>query len=158
LATIRPDSAKKDMKIKNKRRAFTGFGAVLLFALGFAIFFRTYFQTIQVSGESMEPTLRNGQRVLVSHAYGLIGEIRKNDIVVLKGKEPGSFLIKRVHALGGQAVDWLNVPRTWRIDQGKYVVPEGDIYVIGDNYQVSEDSRQFGPFPIADVIGKVVIF
>lgn len=146
------------MKLKNKRKAFTGFGAVLLFALGFAIFFRTYFQTIQVSGESMEPTLRNGQRVLVSHAYSLIGEIRKNDIVVLKGKNPGEFLIKRVHALGGQTVDWLNVPSLWRIDQGKYTVPEGDIYVIGDNYQVSEDSRKYGPFPMSDVIGKVVIF
>lgn len=146
------------MKLKNKRRAFTGFGAVLLFALGFAIFFRTYFQTIQVSGESMEPTLRNGQRVLVSNAYALIGDIRKNDIVVIKGSSPGEFLIKRVHALGGQTVDWLNVPGNWRIDQGKYVVPQGEIYVIGDNYAVSEDSRKFGPFPMSDVIGKVVIF
>ncbi|HRI44323.1 MAG TPA: signal peptidase I [Fimbriimonadaceae bacterium] len=146
------------MKIKNKRRAFTGFGAVLLFALAFAIFFRAYFKTIEVSGESMEPTLRSGQRVLVSDAYGLIGAIRKNDIVVLKGKAAGEFLIKRVHALGGQTVDWLNVPGSWRIDQGKYVVPDGEVYVIGDNYQVSEDSRRYGPFPLADVVGKVVVF
>jgi signal peptidase I len=146
------------MTSKSKRRAFTGFGAVLLFALAFAIFFRAYFKTIEVSGESMEPTLRNGQRVLVSNAYGLIGAIRKNDIVVLKGKTAGEYLIKRVHALGGQAVDWLNVPGSWRIDQGKYVVPQGEVYVIGDNYQVSEDSRKYGPFPLDDVIGKVVVF
>lgn len=146
------------MKQSNKRRAFTGFGAVLLFALGFAIFFKTYFQTIQVSGESMEPTLRNGQRVLVSHAYNLVGEIRKNDIVVLKGKNPGEFLIKRVHAMGGELVDWLNVPSNWPIDGGKFRVPEGEIYVVGDNYLVSEDSRRYGPFPMSDVIGKVVVF
>jgi len=146
------------MSTKTKRRAFTGFGAILLFTLAFVIYFRTNFQTIQVSGESMEPTLRNGQRVLVSHAYGLIGDIRKNHIVVLKGSKPGEYFIKRVHALAGQQVGWLNVPSTWKINQGPYIVPEGHIYVIGDNYPVSEDSRRFGPFKMEDVIGKVVVF
>lgn len=140
-----------------QRKLFTGFGVALLFLLAFAVFFQTSFQTVVVSGDSMEPTFRDGQRLLVCRAYWLVGQIRRNDIVVIRGQDGKGFLIKRVHRLGGEVVDFMNVPDNWRITHGEFRVPKDHLYVIGDNYAVSEDSRKYGPVPLSRVIGKVVV-
>jgi signal peptidase I len=135
----------------------TGFGVFLLFVLAFAVFFWANFHTVVVRGESMEPTLDPGQRVLVSKAYWLVGPIDRSDVVVLQ-EEGGEVLIKRVVGLPGDKVDFALVPRSWRLAQGEYHVPEDSLYVVGDNRPVSQDSRDFGPFAPDDVIGKVVVF
>lgn len=145
---------------KSKRRAFTSFGVTLLMILGFVIFFQQNFNSVIVSGPSMMPTLHSGQRLWASRAYWLVGPIRKKDIVVLR--DPGSstgYIIKRVAFVAGETVDWYNAPRSplWTLSQGPYVVPQGSIYVLGDNRAVSEDSRAFGSVELDRVLGKVVI-
>jgi len=142
---------------RRKRLLLTGFGSFLLFVLAFVIFFYLNFQTVSVKGNSMEPTFQNGRRVLVSQAYWLVGDIKKDDIVVLKEPGSGDIVIKRVYALGGDVVDMRNIPEDWSIGNGEYRVPENKYYVIGDNKPVSEDSRRFGPVDPKDIIGKVVI-
>jgi signal peptidase I len=147
------------MEGKAKRKLATGFGAGLLFMLAFALFFQFHFTTVVVTGESMEPTFRSGQRLLVCRAYWLVGPIRRNDIVVLRSQERETeYLIKRVDRMPGEVVDFLNVPTTWKIVQGELRVPEGHLYVIGDNREASEDSRNFGPVPIDRVVGKVIVW
>jgi signal peptidase I len=139
----------------------TGFGIVLALLLAFAIFFYLNFHTAVVSGHSMDPTFHTGQRLLVSRAYWLIGPIRDNDVVVVRDDSPENsdgYIIKRVYKMGGEKVDWLNKPRTWLLSQGDYTVPQGKIYLMGDNRDVSSDSREFGPVDIALVLGKVVRF
>ncbi|HEY5436903.1 MAG TPA: signal peptidase I, partial [Candidatus Limnocylindrales bacterium] len=42
-------------------------------------------------------------------------------------------------------------------DQARWVVPEGELFVMGDHRQVSEDSRVFGPIPVSSVIGRGVV-
>jgi signal peptidase I len=42
-------------------------------------------------------------------------------------------------------------------DQTRWVVPEGELFVMGDHRQVSEDSRVFGPIPVSSVIGRGVV-
>lgn len=146
---------------KTKRRAFTGFGAVLLFVLGFVLFFRFNFTTVVVSGQSMLPTFKNGEKVLVSRAYWLVGPIRDSDIVVIKdGDKPGDYIIKRVYKMAGEGVDTFNAPQNpiWTIEQGEYRVPEGKVYVLGDNRAISEDSRRIGPVEMSAIIGKVVAY
>ena len=140
-----------------KRLIWTSFGSFLLFLLGVSVFFYYNFKTIEVQGNSMEPTLHEGQRLLISSAYWLVGEIKVNDIVVIQNTFEDDVIIKRVYKMAGGTVDLASVPENWDITQGKYVVPEGTIYVLGDNGKVSLDSRHYGPFNRRDVIGKVVV-
>jgi signal peptidase I len=139
-----------------RQRAITGFGITLLFVLGFAIFFFLNFKTVVVSGKSMEETFHDGDRLLAGRAYWLIGAIRVKDVVVLKSEGGSGYIIKRVAYMSGQTVDYVNIPDSWNLGQGDFVVPAGDIYVLGDNSAVSEDSRKFGPVPQKDVMGKVI--
>ncbi|MBL8086632.1 MAG: hypothetical protein JNM85_01020 [Chthonomonas sp.] len=140
-----------------KKRWLTGFGVVMLFLLAGALLFQRSVVTVQVSGNSMATTFRSGQRLLASSAYWLVGPIERNDIIVFRLKPGGETFIKRVYKMGGDEVDWLNVPRDWRIENGPYRVPPGSLYVLGDNRGESEDSRAFGPLSPNQVLGKVVI-
>ncbi len=141
-----------------RKRALTGFGIVLLFVLGFAIFFYLSFNTVIVTGNSMEKTYKSGRRLLSSRAYWLVGGIRVKDVVVIKGDGPKEYVIKRVYKMEGEVVDFANIPETWSIANGEYVVPKGHIYVLGDNREVSEDSRKFGAVPLDRVLGKIVSY
>jgi signal peptidase I len=152
-AEIEPTGAAQ----KRKTVVYTGFGGFLLFILAVSVFFYFNFTTIEVQGNSMEPTLDEGQRLLVSKAYWLVGDIKDNDIVVIKNPVEDEVIIKRVYKSAGEAVDLAMVPDSWDVTQGNYIVPEGTIYVIGDNVEVSQDSRHYGPFELKDVLGKVVV-
>lgn len=140
-----------------ERRAITGFGVALLAILGLAIFFLLNFHTVIVSGTSMIPTLKDRQKVLVSKAYWLVGNIQAKDIVVVKEKNGSGYFIKRVYRLPGQQVDYANYPKSYKIADGPFVVPQGTFFVLGDNRSHSEDSRQFGPVEQDRVIGKVIV-
>jgi signal peptidase I len=142
---------------KKKRPGVRTFGVAMLFILAIAIFIKQTVFTIEVKGRSMRPTFENGERLLATKAYWMVGPITRNDVIVIKGATPGEFLIKRVNRLGGEKVDFLNAPDSWRIEQGEYFVPEGHVYVLGDNSPESEDSRSYGPVPLSDIIGKVIV-
>lgn len=141
---------------KKPRKRVRFFTVFLLIVLLGAVFFKVNFNTAEVKGQSMEPTLKSGQRVLTSKAYGLIGAIKKNDIVVLQEEQSKGYFIKRVYGLPGDEIPWALAPQDWPLENGKYVVPEGRIYVIGDNINHSDDSRKFGAFRLDKVIGKVL--
>ncbi|MCE9558513.1 MAG: signal peptidase I [Armatimonadetes bacterium] len=140
-----------------KKRGMRGFGVAMLIVLGLVVFLWQTFFTIQVKGNSMLTTFHNGERLLATKAYWLVGELKRNDVVVIKGDDPGEFLIKRINRLGGEDVDFLNIPNNWSIEKGKYTVPEGDYYVLGDNAPESEDSRFFGPVEASRIVGKVIV-
>lgn len=145
---------------RKQKVAISGFGVVLIVIFGLVIFFKTNFEYVIVSGNSMEPTFADKDRILTSRAYWLVGGIKKGDVVITHNPEsddPKAYLIKRVHAMAGETVDFLNVPESHRLSDGEYVVPPGQIYVIGDNRSVSEDSRKFGPIELNEVLGKYVI-
>jgi len=143
---------------KGKKRAITGFGVFLTCTLIFAVFFYLNFTTIQVDGISMIPTLKDRQRVLVSRAYWFIGPIHDKDIIVLNDPGGPGHIIKRVMWMPGENVDpdWrpLNAPGPGF----DYIVPEGKLYVLGDNRGKSEDSRIFGFVDMKKIIGKVVVY
>ena len=141
----------------NRKRAITGFGVILLFLLALVIYGQFTFTTVVVSGESMLPTLKNGQRVLTSKAYWLVGPIKDKDIVVIRDNGPTGYIIKRVYRMAGEVVEWYNVPDSYDFRNGEFKVSPGHIYVLGDNREVSEDSRRFGEVPLESIIGKVVI-
>ena len=132
---------------------------------------------IGVDGHSMVPTLQNGDRLAVTAGL-LAGAYRPGDIVVLR---KDSFLdepiVKRVIAVGGQTVDidfstgsvfldgkLLNEPYinelTFREEGTRFplTVPEGSIFVMGDNRNHSNDSRdaRLGTVDTGYVIGRAV--
>lgn len=141
---------------RRRRGLLSGFGVLLLVGLGLAVFVQSNFRTVVVTGDSMLPRLHGGDRLLVSKAYWIVGSIERGDIVVIKRAEDEDFSIKRVHRLGGETVDWRNVPEDWHLANGPYRVPSDAVFVLGDNRRVSVDSRTYGPVPTREVIGKVV--
>jgi signal peptidase I len=141
---------------KPRKSAFAGFSFSVLALLALALFCFFSFRTVIVSGYSMLPTFHSGQRLLACRAYWLVGPIKDNDVVVIQMGKPGDYIIKRVYRTAGETVEWYNSPSHWNIQEGEYKVPDGEIFVLGDNRPVSEDSRAFGSVPVDHVIGKIL--
>lgn len=150
----------------------------LIFGLSFLL--REYvIQGYSIPSGSMENTIMTGDTVFSEQVSYYFGEIERGDIVTFKDPEIASrVLIKRVIATGGQTVDLrdgavyvdgeaLSEPYT----DGKpseplsrtmdkkdisypYHVPEGHIWLMGDNRTNSQDSRYFGSIPESSVYGR----
>ena len=143
---------------------------VLLVAI--VLVFYVFFSSAVVDGESMRPTLDNGDYLLITHGAK---SLQRGDIIVTGVLEKAGpvELVKRVIALPGDTVEirddaayvngaaepsrgQLVVPR-FSVSRTPYVVPDGYIYVMGDNRPVSEDSRYLGPVPLSGLKGRAVL-
>lgn len=137
---------------------------LLIVVLLLGILFALMFKVVKVEGDSMYPKLLDGQLVLISKNYDTIN---KNDIVVFKTDD--GYAIKRVIAVPtdeivlDQNTVYLNgvklSPYTYDGEQKmSYTLSESQYFVVGDNYKVSYDSRDFGPIDSSKIIGKLVDF
>lgn len=141
--------------MSGQKRAFQGFGLLMLLGLALVLYYMD-FKSVIVDGHSMEPTLHPGERVITSKGFLFIGGIRHNNIVVFKDPTGGGFVIKRVFRLAGETVPVDKWPADHKLEDGPYTVPDGTVFVLGDNAKQSEDSRRFGPVQVDRIIGKVV--
>lgn len=109
---------------------------------------------VTVRGDSMAPTLRTGERVLVRRTRP--AALSRGDLVVFRRpRDPvRSWMIKRVLAAPGDPVPRAEVPTLW--GRSDAVVPVGSLVVVGDNPAVSYDSRQFGYVEASSVLGRVI--
>jgi signal peptidase I len=103
---------------------------------------------VTVVGNSMSPTLRDGQRLL---ARRLRRNPRRGEVIVFRvSDETLPHRIKRVAAIAGDPVpDWLT-PVLPDLSH----VPSGRVAVVGDNPR-SQDSRQLGLVDCRDILGAV---
>ena len=152
--------------------------ATLLLLVGLLAVRHFALQVVSVSGESMEPVLQSGDRVLLDKITYRLRPIRRGDVVVV---EPDSDLldvpdqnVKRVIAFEGENVvleegrvfidgEPLDEPYTETetasptcAADNPCVVPDGHIFVLGDNRVASTDSRTFGTVPADRIAGLVV--
>lgn len=139
--------------------------AVLVAVLAAAVVVaRRRFVVVQVSGMSMWPTYRPGDRVLVRRAAGR--EVGRGAVVVfepagrsgwgtgpLPAPQGAAWVIKRVTALAGDPVP-AEVAAAARAEPGA-AVPEGSLVVVGDGTS-SADSRMWGYLPADRVLGVAV--
>jgi len=136
-----------------------------------AILFSCVVRIVNVSGDSMKNTLQNGDRLILSN---FLYEPDYGDVVVIT-RENDTPLIKRVIGLAGDHI---------RIDESSGIVyrngekldepyvlggftpqngmkreievPEGTIFVMGDNRRESLDSRMLGPMSLDHLVGRVL--
>lgn len=147
----------------------------LLFALVVCVLlFAFAFHVIDVVGSSMVPTLHNGDKMLVS---GLLYKPKAGDVIVFKKAEydPNRALVKRVIATEGQEINmdftngivyidgepiaesYINELTFNKLDFiGPKTVPEGCVFVMGDNRNASVDSRksEIGMLDTRLIIGR----
>jgi signal peptidase I len=126
---------------------------------------------IRVDGSSMVPSFHDGDYVIVNRLAYRLGEIERGDVIVFPYPlDPEEDFIKRVIGLPGDRIavnggivylnglpveeDYIEEPM--QASYAEVVVPEGYVFVMGDNRNDSDDSRRWGPLSIDAIIGKAV--
>jgi signal peptidase I len=126
---------------------------------------------IRVEGSSMEPSLHDGEFVVVNRLAYRWNPPERGDIVVFRFPlNPTRRFIKRIIALPGDVVQvsdgrvYVNglaqdEPYTAAAPRytGEWRLAEGEVFVLGDNRNNSEDSHEWGPLPMQNIIGKAVL-
>jgi signal peptidase I len=184
--TSAPDDAPADRRAGRRKGLGCAVEVIETLVLTLVIFFviqNFVAQPFQVQQHSMERSFAEGDYVLVDRLTGRWSPYARGQVVVFQppvdlaeGTHP---FIKRVIGVGGDTVEVrggqvfvneavLDEPYLFRndagitepteaVDQARWVVPEGALFVMGDHRQVSEDSRVFGPIPVSAVIGRGVV-
>ena len=169
------DTSVRTARAVRQRRAaapvYDWIGAMIVALVVLVLLFVTVLRVVGVDGDSMVPTLHDGDRLLLSCVDR---HYETGDIVVIDRytREP---IIKRVIAVAGDTV-WIdeeqrlfvngeqqrepyiqgaNVPRDLT---GRVTVPDGSVFVMGDNRSISLDSRSrdVGMVSVKDIIGRAV--
>ncbi len=145
---------------------FAGVIVALLLIRSFVV------EPVRVRSDSMEPTVPSGAILLIDKFSYLIGDPDRGDVVVAANPLTGESIVKRVVAVGGDSVgiedgqlivngtsvveDYIDNAEMDGFFTGPDVVPPGQVYLLGDNRDTSEDSRVFGPVDVDDVEGRVI--
>jgi len=163
-----------------------GIAAIFDFLQGIVVFlailvmiYLFLFSPQEINGESMEPTFFNTQLIITNKFIFKVMPPKRGDVVIFKSPMNKEIdYIKRVVGLPGERVKLANNAlyingvkleepylRPNTITAGENYLHEGEeitvdqgmYFVCGDNRPHSSDSRQFGPVPLEDFIGKGIL-
>ena len=126
---------------------------------------------IKIDGSSMEPNLHHGEFVIVSKINYRFGEPERGDVVVFDfPRNITQEYIKRIIGLPGEQIrvgdgkvyingilltePYLKIEPKY---EGEWVVPENNLFVLGDNRNNSSDSHTWGIVPMDNVIGEALL-
>lgn len=161
-------------KRRGLRDAWFWVFVALIVVLGIEVWFLTralYISSV-ITSDSMKPTLMRGDRVLVRRRrFSPSALPRRGAIVMFRDpRDPESRLIKRVIGLPNEVVTiaWgrvyingkpLTEPYLYQATDGYWhgTIPGDSVFVMGDNRFASDDSRDFGPVPLDNLEGEVVL-
>ncbi len=156
-----------------RRASNIDFFLCLIFYVVLALAIRLFvFEPVLVSGDSMYPTLLDGERMFVEKLTYLVEPPQRGDIVICHYPYYDENCVKRVIGLPGETIEiaggmvyidgapleegayWEG--EIWK-DMAPQLVPEDSVFVIGDNRNYSTDSRDraVGPLTYGQIIGKV---
>lgn len=153
--------AKRKLARRPRKRMRTGVRFAIDAALGAALMITVHLFVIQVSivrGNSMEPALHDGDRLVVDRVTYNLADVDRGDVVVLRyPRNPDVDFVKRVVGVPGDRIAMragvLFVNGKTADDYGciadrenlnELVVPPREFFVLGDNRPISCDSREFG--------------
>jgi signal peptidase I len=122
----------------------------------------------QVRGSSMEPTLHDGQYMIISKLIYWIHPPDRGDVIVFRPpNDPNDDYIKRIVGLPGEqveirngevSVDGVFLEEPYITNPGFYSgvwdLEDGEYFVLGDNRRNSSDSHTWGVFPGENIVGK----
>ena len=143
-------------------------------------------QPYTIKGDSMDPTLKDGERVVVNIMGYKIGDVKKGNVIVFHANKKDDY-VKRVIGVPGDKVQYkkdqlyingkkqdepyLNynekrkqveyITGTFQVkdlanaNSKSNVIPKDKYLVLGDNREVSKDSRSFGLIDKDQIVGKV---
>ncbi len=132
------------------------------------------FQVVVVPTASMERTVLIGDHLLVNRVSYRFQALQRGEVVSFRAPGKRSVYLKRVVAVGGDVVEMRNgavfvngarvsepyvehIAGCCERGDSTVVVPKGQMFVLGDNRDRSEDSRYFGTVPIHSIVGKPVM-
>jgi len=172
---------------KKKKNEFWEWTKALLVAFALAGIIRYFlFTPIVVEGDSMMPTLRDGDRMIVNKIGYNIGEPKRYDIVVFHAPENTDY-IKRIIGLPGDHIAYVNdqlyingelldepylkslklelsegegtLTEDFTLEERteETIIPEGYVFVMGDNRRNSKDSRIIGLISMDEMIGNTSV-
>ncbi|WP_461180907.1 signal peptidase I [Virgibacillus kimchii] len=156
---------------KTKKKEWLEWTKAIIIALLIAFFIRTFlFATSIVEGESMEPTLGDGERVIFNKLVYFIDQPDRGDIVIIE--RPVQNYVKRVIGLPGETIEvndgnlYINNEKYEETfisaeikrntgSLGPIEIPEDSYFVMGDNRAISKDSRNgLGFIEEENIIGR----
>ncbi|MEN9644221.1 MAG: hypothetical protein RL238_890 [Actinomycetota bacterium] len=146
----------------------------LLIALGLVVlFFAVRFlvaEPVLTDGNSMSPTLHDGDALVIQKVSYWFADPEIGEIVVATAPDTGEAVVKRVVAVGGDSIGiedgvlvrngvpvaepYANHDQMSGYFWGPVVVPEGHVFLLGDNRLESHDSRSYGTVSVDAIEGK----
>ena len=152
-------------------------GETILLTLIIFLLIQTVIRNFRVVGTSMVDNLHNGQYLiidklsynpLIDETLGIGGPQRGDVIVFEPPNRPGEDYVKRIIGLPGETVEIRNgqvfidgqpmtepfIPGPMSYTMRPQVVPEGTVFVLGDNRNNSNDSHNWGVLPIENIVGR----
>lgn len=154
-----------------KREIFSWVESMIFSLIAVSLIVTVLVRPVRVDGSSMYPTLVNGQILLTTN---LSRTYNRNDVVVIRRKND-TALVKRIIAVPGDTIDidfesgsvyindklisepFINELTTRSLDfEGPVTIPEGYVFVMGDNRNHSDDSRDYkiGLIDMRNIFGK----
>lgn len=145
-------------------------GRAILWAAAILLVLFYFCWPVRVMGSSMEPTLNDGEIVLMSRFAAMTGGYEKGDIVLFDYADADGrhTVVKRVIATGGDTirivadgveVNGVLLAETYAAEQTDglvdMTVPEDSVFVLGDHRSISYDSRNMGAVSCGELQGKV---